>query len=367
MGFFLDLSKSVRAAVSGAADGMMDYFRVTHAARVGRLRAVANDAALRPDRRGDALMSLAYLHVETSDTVYVQRYFDLARDQYMEAVQLNDPPPPGGAGPSARTKIGILYFAPLYGDHDFAMAYEFFWNAHTNGCPHATYWLGRACLIGFGTDQDARAGFDLIQQAAARGVLRAKFEVALLLEGGFEGEPGRVVRKNTVLAGEYYRSIAITARQPSDDEEWDWEYSIRNIFNNDDLLSKEDAMGLQLGSLLSWEFAGQAFLFGAAAAFSTGTSQYYEKLRILGMSIGILSLCSSLSGFLKSFFRRRDLQKMFAAKVRACKRLVPQPLHRPWSHYARVQAIRFQFFLAYAGDGAAVALSALFVWAWATL
>jgi hypothetical protein len=350
--------------------------------RLGQLNRRVDALGLRDDLKADTLVSLAYLYYEQGDISQVQASFNRARVLYLtaqrNAARLRDEP-------SSHTKLGILLSAPLYEDHDLKAAFELFGEAiFFNECKHGAYWRGRALLNGFGTDRDTKRGFELIQQAAATGVLRAKLELAGLLEEGCEGEAGPCIRKNPVLAEEYYRSISITPLnnprvipateaerlflQDLVDQERVRDYALSYLSRNDDFLDKEDTMGLQVGSLLSWEFAGQAFLFGAAAAL--GNTIYYKSLPMLlpyiGIAIGILSCFSSTSVYLKNGLRRRDLVKLFKAKAKACNRLVPPQL-RPWNHYFGVFRVRLQSSLAALSDICAVGLSLLFIAAWSKI
>jgi hypothetical protein len=338
--------------------------------RIETVRARTNNATLALDLRADAFMKLAYFYIEQDDNADVQSYFQEARALYEQAVAAMPAQPQADRGPTPRTKLSILLFAPLYDQHDFSVAYSMCIQAYKDGCPHAGYWIGRALFNGFGVAKDTRKGFEYLLEAAQKGVSRAKYETALLFEEGFQGEKDHIIRKHPTLAREYFRSIVVSAaaQEQAHVNEWDLEYVISYLFNSDMLLDKEDTMGLQVGSLLSWEFAGQAFLFGAAAQCSgTSCSELLSQLLpILGIAVGILSFISSTSAHLKNSSRRNDLSSMFTAKVEACNMLVPAS-HRPWSHLYGVFRVQLQSTLGSLSDWAAVALSLLFIGAWSAL
>jgi hypothetical protein len=229
------------------------------------------------------------------------------------------------------TKCGILYSSPLNPKHNLETAFMFFLQAHNNGCMHATYWLGRAYLNGFGVDCDAKLGATLTLEAASSldpVVLRAKFEVATLYEKGCDP----VIQKNHVLAVEYYQGVILAATNPPQPlaSEWIWDFAKSHMKNNEDFHAVDTSLDSQTGNVLSWELAGQAFLFGAFAALATGNScencgRVYTLLFVfvplIGMYVAFLSISASSATATQNSLQRNKLLELYDAKREACRKL----------------------------------------------
>jgi hypothetical protein len=200
-------------------------------------------------------------------------------------------------------------------------------------------------------------GFQLIQQAACNNVRRALFETAALHEEGCEGESGPCIHKNHVLAIEYYG--AISTRQPN--VEWISQYATAHLQSNREFHETENILGTYVGSLLSWEFAGQAFLFEAAASIPEAPT--YVGLLILlpfiGILVAFLSITMSIHTLLQNARRRGIFLEVYKAKLRACQHLVGATAMPKWWEDLTLQAN-----LALFGEIIALCLGFLFLIGW---
>jgi hypothetical protein len=258
------------------------------------------------------------------------------------------------------TKLGILLSSPCHVGHNLNEAFVLFKTAERNGCQHATYWRGRAYLNGFGVKRDISLGFNLIQQAAGNNILRALFETAALHEEGCQD----VIRKNHVIAIEYYK--AITLRE-ANDEEYVWSYATSHLGYNMDWQDTEGLIVNNVGTLFSWEFAGQAFLFGGAATMAVSTELgYYSSLLLLLPVIGIFIACLSIIMMIHTVFqnwkRREPLMKLYEAKLAAVESLVGPGTYLPlWLN------LRYHALLAKCGEMLALSLACAFLIGWVYL
>jgi hypothetical protein len=266
--------------------------------------------------------------------------------------------------PMTETKLGVLLSSPLNPNHDLQNALDHFIEAADKGCYHAKYWYGRALLNGFGVKRNTSEGFKLIQLAACHNVLRALYETANLHEEGCDGEGGPCIRKNHALATEYYKAITL---RPPNGQEWVWDYAASHLAENRDWQATEDALGIHIGTMFSWEFAGQAFLFAAVAALA-GFAQldHYPALIILVPCIGIviasISILISLNVVLRNWRPRDVLLQLYKAKLAACIFLVgPYAAGNKWEQPTRLVPI------ARVGEVFAVLLALIFFVGWILL
>jgi TPR repeat protein len=305
-------------------------------------------------------------------------------------------------GPHPLTKLGILLSSPLFRDHDLADAVNQFKMAAglaedpprlpaipsaavesrraagertlpTIPCPYAYYWLGRAYLNGFGVERDTDKGFQLIQIAAGRNVMRAMFETAALHLEGCEGDKGKNIRNNGGLAEEYFRAVRLSPRDGErewvwniGERAWVWDFALSHLLRYDEMLDLESAFGEQIGTMLAWEFAGQAFLFAAVPNIDEVNDFLVSLFSTLGIAIGCLSIFMTISALLKNTSRRIYHSSLFTAKVRAINKLVPWQRRR-FSRIIRIVVIYFQSLMGLFGELAALGLSIIFIWAWVTL
>lgn len=326
-----------------------------HAAKCNRLLAGAH-------------MQLAYLNYEARNSPQVHDHFRQAKicfDNYLpwatarpRAVRLSE------EKPYAETSIGILLSSPINPEHNLGQALQYFRRAEKRGCKHAKYWRGRALLNGFGVQRDTNEGFKLIQEAAGAQVRRALFETAALHEEGCEG----IIRKNPVLAIEYYDAVAMSA---DNRHEWVWDYAMAHLHNNREFHETENIIGTFVGSLFSWEFAGQAFLFGGVATLAATSNtcpelEHYDDLLILlpviGIVVALLSLNMSIHTLFQNSRRRDKLVQVYEAKLKACEELVgPRVIPNWWKNLTILARI------AKGGEIVAVLLALTFLSAWSVL
>lgn len=323
------------------------------------------------DVLADAHMERAYVFLQLSgQAADVEREFDAAERLYRLSMRN---PPRLATVPMAETKLGILLSSPINPKHNLQEALFHFENAHNQGCQHATYWYGRALLNGFGIKRDTSEGFQLIQQAACNNVQRALFETAALHEEGCEGESGLCIRKNHVLAIEYYKAITLKTKilrnaDPRNyNAEWINQYATSHLASNKEWHETESNLGIYVGSLFSWEFAGQAFLFGGVATLAAASElNYYADLLILlpviGIIVAILSIIMSLLTFWQNSRRRHILLNVYKAKMDACESLVgPKANPKGW------EKLTWLARLASCGEIFAVILAFTFLSGWIVL
>lgn len=318
-------------------------------------------------------MQLAYLHYEDGSSAMVHHQFTQAKDHCEKykvwADQLLQRNPPGiEPQPYAETSLGILLSSPINPEHNLGQALQYFRRAEKRGCKHAKYWHARALLNGFGVERSTGKGFKLIQEAAGATVRRALFETAALHEEGCDG----VIRKNPVLAIEYYD--AVTMSEDNVDlyrYDWVWDYAMAHLHNNREFHETENIIGTFVGSLFSWEFAGQAFLFGGVATLAATSNmdtelEHYGDLLILlpivGIVVALLSLNMSIHTLCQNSRRRYKLVQVYKAKKKACETLVgPRAIPYGWRDLSSLAR------LAYIGEGGAVILALTFLGAWSVL
>ena len=277
------------------------------------------------DVLADTHMELAYLCFKRNEMRLCNNHFVQANELYKLDLQSQRVISEGGI--SKEAKLGIFYSSPINPYHDLTKAFQLFDGAKDR-CPHAKYWLGRAYLNGFGVKRDISKGFQLIQEAACLKVRRALFETANLHEEGCEG-----IRKNLVLATEYYDAVTLRAK---DEREWIWDYATSHLDENKEWHETEGSIGTYAGSMFSWEFAGQAFLFGAVATMSVASDglEFYGILLVLLPAIGIvvacLSIIMSFHTLVQNMTRSGILIPVYKAKLKACESLVGPKVKPHW-------------------------------------
>mmetsp|Transcript_5300 Transcript_5300/g.10139 ORF Transcript_5300/g.10139 Transcript_5300/m.10139 type:complete len:327 (-) Transcript_5300:381-1361(-) len=213
------------------------------------------------------------------------------------------------------------------------VAFELFEEGHQQGDVRATYWYGRALLDGLGTSKNVEEGIRLLQEAASNGSSQALFELGILFEYG-DGFNGMYVRKNLRRAIACYEDVS----ESSLNFDVIPEFFKHDVARNIDWHETEDILTQTEGSLLSWELAGQAFLFSAAAILS-GVEQpdHYAPLLILLPIIGIVlaafSVVSSCKMVLQNSSRRKLPLEVYRAKQEAYMKLVkPLTIHNSWTN-----------------------------------
>jgi hypothetical protein len=298
---------------------------------------------------GDVHLNLAYLAYRLRGNGWessTRQHFLEAENLYLSSADV----PTAAQRQSFRpeTKCGILYSSPLNPKHNLETAFAFFQRAHREGCMHATYWLGRAHLNGFGTDINAKLGATLILNAASSlepVVLRAKFEVATLYEKGCDP----VIRKNHVLAVEYYQGVILAATNPPQpmESEWIWDFAKSHMKNTEDFHAVDTIS--QTGNVLAWELAGQAFLFGAFAALATSNScvncgHVYTLLflfvPLIGIYVAFLSASASSATATQNSLQRKKLMELYDAKREACRKLGGPFAGPSYPDFARLHAMQ---------------------------
>jgi hypothetical protein len=283
---------------------------------------------------GDTHLQLAYLCFRTTaNRVDAQNHFAdaLACYKRARAERWKGAYAPG-VYPWPETKLGIILSSPINETHHLTKAIEHFEEARDdqgNHCKHAKYWLGRAYLNGFGVKRDVDRGLDLIWEAASgpHQVLRALFEIGYLLEVGVDGR----IPKNHVLAAEYYETIALRSSEEAD-REWISDFARTHMMDNKDYHDRDNALDDYAGNVISWEFAGQAFLF---AAFATLVPITYNppsglkiSLAVIGMYVAVLSVLMSIHTLLQHNAQLRNLMRLYEAKLGACE-VLAGPSARP--------------------------------------
>jgi hypothetical protein len=105
----------------------------------------------------------------------VQRDLDEAEGWYQRAVH-SDP------------QRAEFYLASVYMEkHDFQQALEWFERSASRGYAAATYQLGRIYRFGVGVGVDRQRGFEYIEQAAQKGHLFARRDIAREMLRGHRG------------------------------------------------------------------------------------------------------------------------------------------------------------------------------------
>jgi hypothetical protein len=271
-----------------------------------------------------------------------------------------------GDDPWPETKLGIILSSPINESHHSTRAIEYFEEARDdqgNHCKHAKYWLGRAYLNGFGVKRDVDRGLDFIWEAASgpHQVLRAMFEIGYLLEVGVEGR----IPKNHVLSAEYCDAVALRSSEEAD-REWISDFARTHMMDNKDYHDRDNALDDYAGNVISWEFAGQAFLFAAFATLVPIADNPAPLLKIsiagIGMYVAVLSAIMSTHTLFQNYVQLRNLIRLYEAKRGACRVLAgPSALPWPWTN------VKLHTRLALFGEFLAVFLHVVLLAVWMLL
>jgi hypothetical protein len=114
------------------------------------------------------------------------------------------------------------------------------------------------------------------------------------------------------------------------DSEWIWDFAKSHMRSNDDFHAVDNSLDALTGSVLSWELAGQAFLFGAFATLAAGNSWdkcerldglLFRFVPAIGMYVAILSSAASFATATQNSIRHGHYLELYNAKKEACKKL----------------------------------------------
>jgi TPR repeat protein len=346
------------------------------------------------------------LHFGQAEKYYLQAMADPGYAEYFVSLRASNYPSP-------ETKLGILYTSSLSPRYNLREAVDKFRDADEAGCKHATYWLGRAYLNGTGDGNDPRRvggllvaspapgetfseresrwqvqGLNLIHEAASASppinppapntppVLRALFEIAYLYEVGVEG----LVRKNHVMAIEYYRAITLHEHARAD-REFISEFARTHMKDNKDFHDTDNILDSYVGSVFSWEFAAQAFLYGAVSTLSTtengspavpGTCEYDSASKqgsctlllwipVIGMVVAAMSIMMGIHTWFQNQTQRDKALELYMAKLDAC-RFLAGPKALP----SLKRNLKVNAFFAFILEIAALALHSIIFFVWFT-
>jgi len=250
----------------------------------------------------------------------------------------------------ACVNLGILLLTQRNWFRNDREAVALFKRAAIEFClPSGMFLYGLSHIEGFGgIRSDAPIGVALLNEAGASGRIgEAYFVLGSLYERGNGGLPKDIVRATEmyVAAGQVYGSRPNANnsgvgekqnRSGGDSKESTrsgahrWKPEIRTVkmlLDFEDWQSLEQELSSLVGERLSWSLAGQAFLFGAAAALTTVVQpEHYPTLLpvlpVLGILLAVFSAVQSFETNVRNYCRCRPILKMVRAKLRAYERII---------------------------------------------
>lgn len=221
--------------------------------------------------------------------------------------------------------LGGLLSEPRNPEHNLSEAAALFEALSLSGTGdnhQALYRYGRALWYGFGVERDRKRGLDLLRQAVGSGKSRAALlEMATLFENGDGTSDNSFIPKSPALG--YYQAVLTC---PASFPEFFDGHTVRRLARNteQEWHLSEDHLGQKFDTLLSWELAGQAFLFSAVAALASPPQpEHFASLLavipVLGINLAGFSICSSLKTAIRNGRRRATKDPIDIAKLEACK------------------------------------------------
>jgi hypothetical protein len=168
-----------------------------------------------------------------------------------------------------------------------------------------------------------------------------------------------VIQRNHVLAIKYHRGVCLAVANPrAADKEWIWDFAKSHLHDNKDFHDTDNSLDSYTGSVLYWEFAGQAFLLGAAGTRLTSTTMNCTRrcsfLTLLVPNVGMVAASlfdsSECRNCYQNFLQRSKLLDVYNAKMDACEKLAgpgAKPGSSPtWSIMEwRLCSSRFSYFM----------------------
>jgi hypothetical protein len=262
--------------------------------------------------------------------------------------------------------LGLLLSEPRNPCFDSALSLKVLHYGYRAGRDaEAAFWLGRALRVGIGFPwKNDEFGSALVEAAAAKRVRRAMFEKGLM----FELPPPR---PNYSFAYMFYDAVARSKRDDRVPIEYIDEFEMHILWQSPAWHAMQDSMGDVFSRTLSWELAGQSFLFGAAAVLATddcSLDRYWSLqwiIPMIGFFFGLFATWSCLIVFCLNQKRRSKLLcDVYEAKLQACialvgeRRVIRLMGMVPHKWMARICAL---------GECGAILISASFVAAWIIL
>ena len=197
----------------------------------------------------------------------------------------------------------------------------------------AAYMLGEMYLYGTGVRRNLHKAVEYLQLSGELGFRAGFYQLGVLYEfgmggGGAGGGGGHEIPKDSDQSLLYYEQAA-SRQKPRQDQEHALEATIltSRLTQSADLDTIDDTLGNAVGSLLSWALAGQAFLFSAAAEFSSSAQVDHFAtllffLPFVGMVLAINMLLSGIVTSRRNYHRRIGPFKLYLAKRRAHDRVL---------------------------------------------
>jgi hypothetical protein len=198
-----------------------------------------------------------------------------------------------------------------------------------HGDAESAFWLGRSLTLGIGCPVRARYGRKLVEAAASKQVPRAYFEMGIMFEFGYKESEQNDCKPNFAIAKGFYYAATLSAGKDPHSQRYLDEFELAVLWRNTEWHELQDYVLNAVSQTMTWEVAGQAFLFNAASVLTTvqHSPNNYPILLDIIPSIGILfalfSCWSSFTVILLNKKRRwKVLHDVYRAKLDACKQMV---------------------------------------------
>jgi hypothetical protein len=206
--------------------------------------------------------------------------------------------------------------------------------------PYCKYFYGHALIYGTGgVKKNVPKGMSLLHAAAEAYVGEAFFELGAIYENGLSDSDG--VQQDISAAKQFYDAASQVYTYATKDRQGVWSYTtnvrqggwspeifmVRGFLKTSGWHTDERLRSIDAGNRLNWALAGQAFLFGGAAALSSVVQPDHNAallvlIPVLGLISAVFSFWQLLEAILRNGLERTRMTGMLCAKLRAYKTIL---------------------------------------------